>query len=86
MDWRFNLKAITTNYDAVIAQVPDGVSLVKTLILKGEKSNYITESDVTDFKTRFPNHTLVTILNAGHWVHAEQPKDFFEKVLAFITN
>jgi pimeloyl-ACP methyl ester carboxylesterase len=27
---------------------------------------------------------VVTIEDAGHWVHAEKPKEFLEAVLAFI--
>lgn len=86
MDWRFNLKTITNHYNAIIAEVPKGLSNVKTIIIKGEKSNYITDADMSDFESRFPNSSLAIIKNAGHWVHAERPKDFFETVLLFIQS
>jgi len=85
MDWRFNLKVITKEYANVCAGVPEFVSQTKALIVKGELSNYISDSDKDDLKKRFPHSTLVILNGAGHWVHAEKPKEFFETVLKFIT-
>ena len=85
MDWRFNLKTITESYDSVIAAAPAGSSPVDTLVMRGEKSNYIKDTDLDDFKQRFPNLKLETIAGSGHWVHAEKPKEFFEAVMAFIS-
>ena len=84
MAWRFNLEAITKNYDNIGVAVPDFTSATETLIINGEKSNYITEHDKFDFKKCFNNIQFKTILNAGHWVHAEKPKEFFEVVINFL--
>jgi esterase len=85
MAWRFNLETITENYDAVIASVPVGSSPVPALVMRGEKSNYVNDADLEDFKKLFPNSKLETIAGSGHWVHAEKPKEFFEAVLRFIS-
>ena len=85
MDWRFNLKVITDLYPNVCVGVPEFTSDTKTLIIKGELSHYISDSDKDDLKKRFPHSTLVVLNGAGHWVHAEKPKEFFETVLMFIT-
>jgi len=85
MDWRFNLKAITNSYANICVGVPEFVSETKTLIIKGETSHYISDSDRDDLRKRFPHSTLVILNGAGHWVHAEKPKEFFETVLSFIT-
>jgi len=84
MNWRFDLATITKSYTEILAAVPDEMSDVNTLFLRGEKSHYITEVDVPEIKNRFPNYTLQTIANAGHWVHAEQPESFFKDVISFI--
>jgi esterase len=84
MAWRFNLNVITDNYDNVRVPVPSFKSAIETLIVRGENSNYIGESDLEDFKVRFANAKYVTINGAGHWVHAEKPKEFFETVYEFI--
>jgi pimeloyl-ACP methyl ester carboxylesterase len=44
------------------------------------------DDDINDFKVRFNNIEFQTVLNAGHWVHAEKPIDFFNVVKNFITN
>ncbi len=84
MNWRFNLAAITKNYIEILAAVPQAISDVNTLFIRGEKSSYITDIDLPEMKQRFPNYKLQTIANAGHWVHAEQPESFFNDVISFI--
>lgn len=56
-----------------------------TLFLRGERSEYIAFSDETLIKTQFPNSNIKTIANAGHWLHAENPKAFFIEVMNFIN-
>src|SRR5690606_35974165 len=86
MDWRFNLNVISKNYNNILVAVPPYTSQTETLIIKGEKSYYVQQSDAQDFETRFPNFELVVINGSGHWVHAEKPKEFFDAVIQFITN
>ncbi|MBI2723304.1 MAG: alpha/beta fold hydrolase [Bacteroidetes bacterium] len=83
MDWRFNLKVINKNYNNIGLAVPEFKSNTPCLVIKGTKSNYITDKDLNDFKARFLNCSITSI-EAGHWVHAEKPKEFFEVVLNFI--
>jgi esterase len=85
MAWRFNLRVITEKYNEILVGVPLIVCAVDTLVIRGEKSDYITNSDLEDFAKRFPNYKLATIAGAGHWVHAEQPKEFLNVVLDFIA-
>ncbi|PBQ31802.1 alpha/beta hydrolase [Sphingobacteriaceae bacterium] len=85
MDWRFNLKVISEKYENVCVGVPEFVSETTALIVKGELSKYISDEDKDDLKKRFPHSTLVILNGAGHWVHAEKPKEFFETVVQFTT-
>jgi len=57
----------------------------ETLFLRGENSNYIENVDELIIKKQFPNSEIQTIKNAGHWLHAENPKDFYNKVMNFIS-
>jgi esterase len=43
------------------------------LFIRGEKSPYITDGDMNTIEKIFPDARLVTISDAGHWLHAEQP-------------
>ena len=56
-----------------------------TLFLYGERSEYITKADTAEIKRHFPAAKIDVIARAGHWLHAENPKQFFEKSLSFFT-
>lgn len=86
MDWRFNLNTITLNYNNINVKVPEFVSSTPTLVIRGSSSDYIDDKDINDFKTRFKTIEIQTVLNAGHWVHAENPIAFFNLVKNFIIN
>ncbi len=86
MAWRFNLETITKEYNNIGVTAPSTLhSSTPTLFIRGEKSNYILDSDLADIDSKFTNYTLETIANSGHWVHAEQPDAFFNCVLSFIN-
>lgn len=84
--WKMNLPVLHENYEDMNNEIIYNKSFLgKTLFIKGEKSEYISKLDETTIKTLFPNSTLVTIAGVGHWVHAENPDDFYETVLKFIS-
>lgn len=86
MAWRFNLHVISKNINNIGEAVPFFESETPTLILSGGKSSYINEKDVEDFSKRFTKVKFTRIADAGHWLHAEKPKEFFEAVLSFIKD
>jgi len=54
------------------------------LFLHGDTSEYIGADDEALIKLQFPKAKIETIKNAGHWLHAENPKEFFDYVMQFI--
>lgn len=82
--WRMNLPVIVKNMKMILAKIPAEIVLTPTLFLKGEKSNYIEESDFNDLMYYFPNSEIETIYNAGHWLHAENPIDFYQLTMDFL--
>ncbi|MDI1356193.1 MAG: alpha/beta fold hydrolase [bacterium] len=86
LNWRFDLNTITTYYNNIGVEAPNYVSATKTLVLRGEKSPYVSEVDLQNYRSRFSQVSFETIVGAGHWVHAEKPKEFFEAVLKFIKD
>ena len=83
--FRFNLKSLTKNNKEVGVALPSfTVFEGETLFLSGEKSHYITDDEVPLITAHFPNSTIKTIANAGHWLHAENPDDFFKEVISFL--
>ena len=57
-----------------------------TLFLRGGKSEYIGFQDESIIKNHFIDSDIKTIENAGHWLHAENPKDFYNEVFNFIKS
>ena len=51
---------------------------------KGEKSDYILDSDNELIFNYYPNSSIISISNAGHWLHADRPDEFVSKLLALI--
>jgi esterase len=83
--FRFNLQSLTENNPEIGAELPPFTLFNKeTLFLKGQKSDYITEKEAPIIETHFPNSKIVEIANAGHWLHAENPKDFYKEVIGFL--
>ena len=83
--FRFNLKVFNEKIETVGTALPFENTFSKdTLFLRGDKSDYILDSDFETIYHHFPSASIKTIKNAGHWLHAENPKDFFTLVLDFI--
>ena len=84
-DWRFNLADISDQIESVGEALDPMYRFEKpTLFLRGEKSNYIKDSDLHDIETIFPKSTVVTIPGSGHWIHADQPQLFYDTVSGFL--
>lgn len=82
--WKMNLKAIKKNYNFIIAAIEHSRPFTgKSLFIKGEKSSYILEEDKARITKLFPEAKFVTIRNAGHWLHAEQPVKLLSEILKF---
>lgn len=53
----------------------------KCLFIAGAESDFVKEHDV---RFLFPKAELVYLPNAGHWLHAQQPEMFIDKVGNFL--
>ncbi|MCS7152380.1 MAG: alpha/beta fold hydrolase [Bacteroidia bacterium] len=71
--WRLNLPVLIQEYPHVIAAVEGPSYLGPVLFLRGELSPYIKASDIEEMTKLFPNASIETIPNAGHWVHVDNP-------------
>jgi esterase len=89
-EWKINLDAIRKNLGNLAAGLEpliagqNSYQHFPVLFIKGEKSPYILEPDIAMIRQLFPLAGLVTIKNAGHWLHAEEPEIFTGIVRKFI--
>lgn len=84
--FRMNLDVLKDNVHEVGEALPMHSKFEKpTLFLRGDKSEYVMPNDEALIKQHFPLAEIATINNAGHWLHAENPTDFYEAVIKFVT-
>lgn len=86
LDFRFNLKVFNEQIEQVGQALPENTKyLGPTLFLRGGNSRYILDADWELIQDHFPKAILETIPNVGHWLHAENPKLFFEITSRFLS-
>ncbi|HEY0046410.1 MAG TPA: alpha/beta fold hydrolase [Flavobacterium sp.] len=83
--FRFNLELFNKKEDAIGEALPQDARFEKSvLFLKGENSRYIKDEDADLILHHFPHAKIEVISNAGHWLHAENPDEFFEKSINYL--
>ena len=86
MALRLNLEVLKENVAEVGEALPIHATFNNpTLFLRGDQSEYIANQDEALIKRHFTRSKIVTIKNAGHWLHAENPIDFFNEVMQFLS-
>jgi esterase len=83
--WKLNLPGIHQHYERLNRALPqDRTFAGPVLFMKGGQSDYIQDSDMDTILTIFPKAVLVTIEDAGHWIHAEKSEKVVKTVLTFL--
>lgn len=85
--WRFNVPVIAREIVKVgEALPPNAIYNGEVLFVRGGNSWYIKDEDWDGILEHFPEADLATIDGAGHWLHAEKPKEFFKSVNSFLMS
>lgn len=83
---RINIQVLQNEVSEVGEALPSYARFDKdTLFLRGDRSEYIGSEDERIIKNHFSKAKIIKISNAGHWLHAENPKEFFDSVVGFIV-
>ena len=84
--WRIDLEAIDRNYDKLVQGLSPERSFNKsTLFIRGGRSNYIEDDDTRLIRQMFPQAKIATLPEAGHWVHVDEPEEFFQTVVNLLN-
>jgi esterase len=87
LGWRPNLQAISYHMDAMYDGVFYSTRFDKpALFIRGGKSDYILEEDYPAIYQNFPQAVITTIENGTHWVHADEPEEFYGLVIKFLKS
>jgi len=89
--WRINLKALRDNLDLIMDGLDTdqiiaegGITGFPALFVSGARSDYIKAEDHQLIRSIFPVADFVSIPDAGHWVHSEQPDLLVKNIKYFL--
>jgi pimeloyl-ACP methyl ester carboxylesterase len=86
-EWKMNLELLYREYDNICEAITSGKTTdAETLVVRGSKSKYVSDADINDFKKLFSKVAVADISGAGHWVHAEAPKEFLTVANNFLLS
>lgn len=84
--WRLNLDVLSREM-AKITGWPEGDFIPfegDILFLSGGRSDYVRPEHRPAIKALFPNAKFAKIPQAGHWLHADTPREFVESLKVFL--
>jgi pimeloyl-ACP methyl ester carboxylesterase len=86
--WRVNAEVLYDYLEEIVSGVNKNwlddrtpITSYPVIFIRGMKSNYILPEDKILINNIYPDSRIIDIADAGHWLHAEQPKLFMQAVL-----
>jgi len=83
--WRINVEGLLEGYDNIACRVNGTPYQGPSLFIRGALSDYVKEIYFPEIYRLFPKAEIVTLEGAGHWLHAEKPKEYVEITLEFLN-
>ena len=84
-EYKSNIKVLRKTYSNITSFINFHKEYKKeVLFVKGENSDYIDSENLKITSKLFPKYKLTEIKNAGHWIHHENPDDFFSICLKYL--
>lgn len=83
--WKLNLDVLEAEMDKIVG-FPDlsGQFDGPTLFLSGAESDYVRTEHRDRIRALFPHARFAKLTDAGHWLHAEKPREFEAATRAFL--
>ncbi len=83
--WALNLEALEREMKQIVGWPEVGATFDgPALFLSGAKSGYLDEKGKTAARRLFPKARFAAIPGAGHWLHAEKPREVESAVRTFL--
>ena len=85
--WKLNLPVLKSEMPKIIGWPgTEGRFLGPALFLTGAESHYVRPEHRETILVLFPKARFASIPGAGHWLHAEKPREFTETVRVFLES
>jgi esterase len=83
--WKLNLPVLEAEMQKIVGWPgTDGTFDQPALFLTGAESHYVRPEHREEIRRLFPKARFAKIPGAGHWLHAEKPREFEETVRVFL--
>jgi esterase len=83
--WRLNLDVLEVEMPRIVGWPgTQGRFDGPTLFLTGSESTYVKAEHRDTIRALFPAARFAKLLGAGHWLHADKPREFEDTVRAFL--
>ena len=84
-EWRLNLDVLAAEMPKIVGWPgTQGQFDHPTLFLAGSESHYVKPDYRDTIRTLFPKARFAKLSGAGHWLHADKPREFEDTVRAFL--
>ncbi len=85
--WKLNIDVIQSHYPEIMAGILDlGEDFSRpSLFIKGEESDYIGYDEERAIYSHFDDVDVISVKNAGHWVHSDQPDELKSIISTFLS-
>jgi esterase len=85
--WRLNLPVLRAEMSKIVGWPgTEGQFPGPALFLTGAESHYVRPEHRDRIRALFPKARFAKIPGAGHWLHAEKPREFEETVRVFLDS
>ena len=83
---KINIDVLYEFKDKLSLELQNSLNYQKpTMFLYGDLSPYVKNSDLPILKSYFTNIQIFKVPQAGHWVHADNPSFFLDRVINFLN-
>ena len=82
--WRFNVPTLRKALDDIVGEIAVGINTLPALFIRGSESEYVSDDDLDELEGHFLHMDHHTIHGAGHWLHAQNPDEFFDVTSDFL--
>ena len=79
--WKFNVSTLSKTLNGVTEEIPISINTLPVLFIRGLNSNYVSDEELERIEGYYMQMEVSEIEDAGHWLHAEKPDEFFDITL-----
>lgn len=84
-NWRFNVETLSTTLGSVTEEIDVTLNTIPTLFIRGLNSNYVSDEEFERIEELYMQLETADIEDAGHWLHAQKPEEFYDITSDFLS-